>query len=609
MSRKLPVLHKRLVLCIFIFSFIFSLFLFLFNTNGAEAAIDKTINIHGKLTNDDGTNISSLGCNGDGTCDFRFDVYDVSSGGTSLLSGKLTYSDVEVVDGIFSVKVDFTGNESVFEGAPRWIELEVDMGGDGFDGTGTDDMFGRVRMSAVPYAFNAMNLDGISGDGFVQIAPSVAQEDISTSAMVFLNKTGASGNILQLQKSGSDVFVIDNDGNVGIGVSTPSTKLDVAGGMLLSGTSNYLNFDTTVGELGYGFRDNAGVMEFKNASGEWTPFGSGGGAGFVTVNPTVQKAKTTNQTITSTTTLTNDDELYFNIGANETWIVRVTVFGLTAGNADFKFGMAAPTGSVCSYSGIDIETETTTGQVNTCGTATELLNGTGVSDVYELVGAVTSGSTSGTVTFQWAQVTSRNTDTTVYAGSYISAYLQVDSADVSKVFTQDGNSFGELAILGTNDNYGLSFLTNNTERVIFDNLGNVGIGDGSPIYRLDIYDTQASSFVSRVRNGNTASTAGGLVIQLGPASNPTSTNNFIEFRDGDGDVVGRIIGNGSGGISYQTSGADYAEYFTKQIGDGGEEIGVYGEDDCDIGDDGLVEVLLRGDDPLGLCPSTRFCRG
>lgn len=50
-------------------------------------------------------------------------------------------------------------------------------------------------------------------------------------------------------------------------------------GLLLAGTSRYINFNSTVGSSGYGFRDNAGTMEFKNSAGSWTAFGSGGGIG------------------------------------------------------------------------------------------------------------------------------------------------------------------------------------------------------------------------------------------------------------------------------------------------------------------------------------------
>ena len=43
----------------------------------------------------------------------------------------------------------------------------------------------------------------------------------------------------------------------------------------------YLNFNTIGGETGYGFRDEAGVIQFKNSGGSWTNIGSGSGGGHV----------------------------------------------------------------------------------------------------------------------------------------------------------------------------------------------------------------------------------------------------------------------------------------------------------------------------------------
>ena len=48
--------------------------------------------------------------------------------------------------------------------------------------------------------------------------------------------------------------------------------------ILINGTDRYLNFNSINGTSGYGFRDNAGIMEWKNSSGSWTTFGTGGGS-------------------------------------------------------------------------------------------------------------------------------------------------------------------------------------------------------------------------------------------------------------------------------------------------------------------------------------------
>jgi len=54
------------------------------------------------------------------------------------------------------------------------------------------------------------------------------------------------------------------DGNVFIGGNTSIPS------------SGYINVGTTLGTSGYGFRDNAGTMEFKNSGGSWAAFGGGG---------------------------------------------------------------------------------------------------------------------------------------------------------------------------------------------------------------------------------------------------------------------------------------------------------------------------------------------
>lgn len=53
--------------------------------------------------------------------------------------------------------------------------------------------------------------------------------------------------------------------NAGLSVNA----LAVFGNVLLSGDSNYLNFTTTAGSSGIGFRNNDGMIQFKNAGGEW----------------------------------------------------------------------------------------------------------------------------------------------------------------------------------------------------------------------------------------------------------------------------------------------------------------------------------------------------
>ena len=71
-----------------------------------------------------------------------------------------------------------------------------------------------------------------------------------------------------------NVGATDQIKNAGLGLNS----LAVFGNAILNGTSRYLNFGSTAGSSGYGFRDNAGTMEFKNTGGDWQGIGSGGTA-------------------------------------------------------------------------------------------------------------------------------------------------------------------------------------------------------------------------------------------------------------------------------------------------------------------------------------------
>lgn len=71
----------------------------------------------------------------------------------------------------------------------------------------------------------------------------------------------------------NDVWETGGDGTYIQTIGSPN-GYDV----LINGSNHYINFDSVVGTSGYGFRDNSGIMEFKNSGGTWTAIGSGGGA-------------------------------------------------------------------------------------------------------------------------------------------------------------------------------------------------------------------------------------------------------------------------------------------------------------------------------------------
>ncbi len=74
-----------------------------------------------------------------------------------------------------------------------------------------------------------------------------------------------------------------DSGSVMLGYNATSTFLEVTGGAIFLDAglnvtaSGYINFGTTKGTSGYGVRDNAGTLQFKNSGGTWESFGAGSG--------------------------------------------------------------------------------------------------------------------------------------------------------------------------------------------------------------------------------------------------------------------------------------------------------------------------------------------
>ena len=128
--------------------------------------------------------------------------------------------------------------------------------------------------------------------------------------------------------------------------------------------------------------------------------------------------------------------------------------GVTPG---FQFAISAPSGSTCVIGVSDSEGAASASNLG-CGVSSGLIAGTGSDELYEVVGTVTSGGTAGDVTLRWAQSTGDAGNTTVYAGSYLTAFI--DGGGLTLL--QGGNAFGATVTIGSTDNSGINFITNNS---------------------------------------------------------------------------------------------------------------------------------------------------
>lgn len=86
-----------------------------------------------------------------------------------------------------------------------------------------------------------------------------------------------------------------------------------------------------------------------------------------------------------------------------------------------------------------------------------------------------------------------NTTTTKLEAYQAGAWVDMIAAATGLDFTQNGNSFGADAVLGTNDNFPLRFETNGTTNMSVLANGNVGIGISAPTKKLHIYNVDENS--------------------------------------------------------------------------------------------------------------------
>ncbi|MGE5042123.1 MAG: peptidoglycan DD-metalloendopeptidase family protein [Candidatus Levyibacteriota bacterium] len=176
---------RKILLSAVVFSVIFSL-LSVASSNAA-VGINRTIQFQGKVVNKtDGTNVT------DGNYTFVFKIYDQSSGGVKLW-GDETQNNVPVTSGIFTVALGsvrtFATDNLDFNQDNLW--LDVTFNGENFGS--------RIRLSAVPYAFMAEKVAGLT-------VASSKSLTVSNS----LTFTGTDGTSFAFPTSGGNVVTEDS---------------------------------------------------------------------------------------------------------------------------------------------------------------------------------------------------------------------------------------------------------------------------------------------------------------------------------------------------------------------------------------------------------------
>jgi hypothetical protein len=209
-----------------------------------------------------------------GLHDFRFRLFDVATGGAQVGS-TLCVDNVSLVEGVFTVQLDF--GQQFATTAQRHLEIEArgDTGLDCSAAAGFVLMSPRQQLTAAPmasHANSAFSLDAADGSplaavfvdnsGRVGIGTTVpgAKVDIQgseNSNVLFGRRTGGglthnlyidsagNGSMQLLDGSGTtrvemaNGLIYFNYGNVGVGTTSPSAKLDVRGAIKLGSSGQF----------------------------------------------------------------------------------------------------------------------------------------------------------------------------------------------------------------------------------------------------------------------------------------------------------------------------------------------------------------------------------
>ena len=246
--------------------------------------VDSTLNTIGINTT---AGANTLAINTAATADANAEVLIYTNGinqkGLVLqtASGQVANAfEVQKDDGVAILSVDGTGiltlgSDSVGSSNAGYLALNDSVNANGFTSVlGTSTLTGN-RTISLPDASGTICISGSATCGFIILGSSTAQTDSSTNSSIFINKTGASGDILTLQKNGTTILRMLNSGALQLSL-TDAAAFTVENA---SGTDVF-NVDTSTGlvRIGAATADGTGVLfvlDTKNTAGD--PTGTNGG--------------------------------------------------------------------------------------------------------------------------------------------------------------------------------------------------------------------------------------------------------------------------------------------------------------------------------------------
>jgi len=242
----------------------------------AAPGINETLSFQGRLSQANG------GIVPDGHYNMQFKIYEGGTGAAANNPGgtrKWTENyvnnnnvkGIEVKNGYFSVnlgsRVPF-GDNIDWNQDTIWLSMNVAGSAANCAAFGTapciadGEMIPMKRITAVPQAMNSRTVGGKTADNFVQLAQGVQTDSSMNTSSIFINKTG-SGNLIQLQNTATDVFSVNNSGDLTFGNNANHT-ISIAGS---SGNTDGRELLVVAGNGGVTGNNSGGNLVLQGGSG------------------------------------------------------------------------------------------------------------------------------------------------------------------------------------------------------------------------------------------------------------------------------------------------------------------------------------------------------
>ena len=402
--------------------------------------------------------------------DTFYTVKDLGVGGSATISGQLrlgNYAVAPTAAGSGSLYYDSGANKVYYYNGSAWTE----MGAGSSSGPSVfqeaagiirpmnntaDVLFGGTATASAKFAFLNLNsgtpmlrIDNDSDNtnkGCFRYNGSSNQMEYSNDCTTFQGFSSSTGG--GWTDDGTTVRLTTSSDNLGVGTATAPEKLTVEGNATASGNIT-MGGQMLLGRFGYDPTAlGNGSMYYNTTTNKFRCYQNGAWADCVGGGSSLTSAfvlKESNESVTGSTTLQDDNHLSFSVASGEQWYFNFDVVFTTNSNATPDIRLAVNSSAAtttCTYGveSISHAGNLAGGQATTCNTAVVVATTATGTKHANVSGTVRGMTGSGTVVLRWAQGTSDGTNaTTVVAGSSLYAF-RISGADLGELYMSKSGS-------------------------------------------------------------------------------------------------------------------------------------------------------------------------